>query len=166
MNLTTILFAAAIVYAGQKNNPAFLAQVFTQRTDIMSEKIQKSDNEWKNILTPIQYNILRGKGTETPFTGQYNNHSEKGIYLCAACGNPLFSSDEKFSSHCGWPSFSAPANTKNVAESPDTSHNMTRTEITCSKCGGHLGHVFNDGPGPNGLRYCINSAALKFQKKE
>jgi peptide-methionine (R)-S-oxide reductase len=131
-----------------------------------TQKVTKTDEEWRRLLTPEQYFILRQKGTEMPFTGQYDKTSDKGVYVCAACGQELFSSDTKFDSHCGWPSYFQPVGKDKVDESTDASHGMTRTEVTCSRCGGHLGHVFNDGPPPTGLRYCINSAALKLVKKE
>ena len=132
----------------------------------MKTKIKKSEEEWKKILTPEQYQVLREKGTELPFTGKYVNNKQKGVYKCAACGNELFASDTKFDSGCGWPSFYAPASKENVAEQEDNIHFMRRTEVLCSKCGGHLGHVFNDGPKPTGLRYCINSASLDFKGKK
>ena len=129
------------------------------------EKIQKTDEDWKKALTPEQYRVLREKGTERPFTGEYNENHDKGMYRCAGCGAELFSSDTKFDSGSGWPSFWAPAAQENVATAEDDSHFMRRTEILCAKCGGHLGHVFNDGPNPTGQRYCVNSASLKFEKK-
>ncbi len=131
----------------------------------MQPAIAKTDAEWKQELTPEQYRVLRQKGTERAFTGEFWNTHESGAYRCAGCGEKLFVSDAKFDSGCGWPSFSAPASTNVVAEAADRSHGMVRTEVLCSKCGGHLGHVFDDGPAPTGLRYCINSASLKFEKK-
>ena len=131
----------------------------------MKEKIKKTDEEWKKTLTPEQYNVLRQKGTEMPHTGKYDKHFKKGKYVCAACGNELFVSGAKFDSGCGWPSFYAPASKENVAEQEDNGHFMRRTEVLCNKCGGHLGHVFDDGPNPTGLRYCINSASLDFKEK-
>ncbi len=124
----------------------------------------KTDEEWKKTLTPEQYRILREKGTEMPHTGKYNLHFEDGVYYCAGCNAPLFSSDSKFESHCGWPSFDQAISDSTIVETIDKSHGMIRTEITCAKCGGHLGHVFNDGPTKTGLRYCVNSAALDFDK--
>jgi peptide-methionine (R)-S-oxide reductase len=129
------------------------------------EKIRKSDEEWRRSLTPEQYRVLREKGTERPFTGQYAETKTPGVYLCAACGLELFGAEAKFDSGCGWPSFFDPLNKEHVEEHEDRSHGMTRTEVTCSRCGGHLGHVFPDGPTPTGLRYCINSASLRFNKK-
>lgn len=129
------------------------------------EKIRKSDEEWRRSLTPEQYRILREKGTERPFTGQYAETKTPGVYLCAACGQELFSSETKFDAGCGWPSFYDPLQKQNVEEHEDRSHGMVRTEVTCARCGGHLGHVFPDGPRPTGLRYCINSASLRLDKK-
>ena len=131
----------------------------------MIHQITKTDEEWKKELSPMQYAVLRQKGTERAFTGEYWNTKDKGDYRCAGCGELLFVSDTKFDSGCGWPSFYAPANSKVVAEAEDDSHFMKRTEVLCAKCGGHLGHVFNDGPNPTGLRYCINSASIKFEGK-
>lgn len=129
-------------------------------------EIQKTEAEWKQQLTPEQYSVLREKGTERPFTGKFEDHWDKGMYVCAACGNELFSSDTKFDAGCGWPSFYEALDKTKVKETIDKSHGMTRIEITCAKCGSHLGHVFNDGPNPTGLRYCINSVSLDFKKKD
>ncbi len=129
----------------------------------MAEQITKSDDEWRAELTPEQYEVLRRKGTERPFTGKYVYNHDTGMYRCAACGADLFSSDTKFDSGTGWPSFTEPAIAENVTTEDDYSHGMHRIEVNCARCGGHLGHVFPDGPGPNGLRYCINSCSLEFE---
>ena len=128
----------------------------------MSDKVIKTDEEWRQILTPEQYKVLREKGTELAFTGKYYNHKGKGVYVCAACGNELFSSEAKFNSGTGWPSFWEPISEQHVEIGTDYGFFMTRNEVVCSKCGGHLGHVFRDGPQPTGLRYCINSVSLNF----
>ena len=131
----------------------------------MAEKIHKSEEEWRKQLTPEQYHVLREKGTERAFTGEYAFAQTPGKYLCAGCGQELFTSDAKFDSHCGWPSYYQPATTGAVEEHEDLSFGMRRVEVTCSRCGGHLGHVFPDGPRPTGLRYCINSASIKLDPK-
>ncbi len=131
----------------------------------MPEKMLKSEGEWKKRLSPEQFRVLREKGTEPPFTGKLLHNKDGGMYTCAACGAELFSSDAKFDSGTGWPSFDSPANTKNVELKEDISHGMRRIEVVCKRCGGHLGHVFEDGPTKTGQRFCINSCSLEFKKK-
>lgn len=128
-------------------------------------KITKTDDEWRAELTPEQYRVLRQHGTERAFTGEYNDLKANGMFRCAGCGEPLFHSDDKFDSGSGWPSFTRPATDQGVESQTDTSHGMVRTEVHCGQCGGHLGHVFPDGPAPTGQRYCINSVSLSFDPK-
>ena len=131
------------------------------------DKPELSDAEWREKLSPEQYHVLREAGTERAFTGKYDKHYDEGEYYCAGCGQKLFESEDKYNSGCGWPAFTAPAEGEAVDEHSDTSHGMIRTEVTCSNCGGHLGHVFPDGPRDRGgMRYCINSAALDFEPED
>ncbi|MFN2423359.1 MAG: peptide-methionine (R)-S-oxide reductase MsrB [Cryomorphaceae bacterium] len=127
---------------------------------------KKSEDEWKRELSAEEYRVLREKGTERAFTGEYNMHFDNGVYKCRACGNHLFTSDSKFDSGCGWPSFDGQVSPKAVVTFRDTSHGMIRTEICCGNCGSHLGHVFDDGPTESGLRYCVNSVSLKFDESQ
>jgi len=129
-------------------------------------KLKYSEEEWKRILTPKQHHVLRQKGTELAFSGEYVNNKKKGRYVCAGCGNLLFSSGDKYESKSGWPSFTKPAEEEKIETQIDDTHYLKRTEVICSRCGGHLGHVFEDGPAPTGKRYCINSAALKFKEEK
>jgi len=132
----------------------------------MSEKIIRTDDEWRELLTEKQFEVLRGKGTETPHSGKYYHFSEKGVFVCAACGNELFSSETKYESGTGWPSFWAAVSRDSVETERDDSLGRERTEVHCARCGGHLGHVFTDGPEPTGMRYCINSVSLDFKGEE
>jgi len=131
-----------------------------------NKKVKKSEDEWKKILRPEEFLVLRKKGTEPPFTGKYVHQTAEGTYVCAGCGNLLFSSDTKFDSGSGWPSFFTPVTADAVVLKPDRALGMKRTEVLCGRCGGHLGHVFDDGPAPTGQRYCMNSVSLRFLKKE
>ncbi|MFL6262402.1 MAG: peptide-methionine (R)-S-oxide reductase MsrB [Thermoanaerobaculia bacterium] len=161
MKLTVTLTALALVLAGIAL-AAGPAAAPPKGSHAVIEKIVKTDDEWKKILTPEQYNVLRHEGTERAFTSPLNNVHEKGVFVCAACGLTLYSSDQKFDSGTGWPSFWAPIDPSHITTKTDRSFFQVRTEVLCARCGGHLGHVFPDGPPPTGLRYCMNGVAMKF----
>lgn len=146
-----------------ENKGSFKSTVSAMKND--SLPVSKTEEEWKQFLTPEQYEVLREKGTERPFTGKYYLNKEKGVYVCAGCGNELFTSAMKFDSHCGWPSFDREIEGGKIITKLDTTHGMIRTEIMCAKCGGHLGHLFDDGPTQTGMRYCVNSVSLDFKKQ-
>jgi methionine-R-sulfoxide reductase len=160
MNKTVLLFACFALYAC--NNFGQSAETKTEKTMKKVPTVVKTEDEWKKQLTEEQFYILRQKGTERPFTGKYYKTNDKGVYSCAACGNELFTSDMKFDSECGWPSFDREILGDKIITQVDTSHGMLRTEIMCAKCGGHLGHLFDDGPTDTGKRYCVNSVSLNF----
>ncbi len=150
----------------QNNNQLMNEESKKTQTSEPIRDLTTSEREWKEILTPEEYYVLREKGTERPFTGEYNMHFEQGVYRCRACGEELFDSGSKFDSHCGWPSFDEGIAKGKIKEQIDRSHGMVRTEILCANCGSHLGHVFNDGPTDTGLRYCVNSLSIDFTPEE
>jgi len=160
-NVCLLFFTGlSLVACGQNKSEQQKTNKTTENME--SFEVRKSDEDWRKQLSPVQYNILREKGTERPYTGEYDKFYEEGTYYCAACNTELFTSKTKYNSGCGWPAFYEPSVNKNIVEKTDSSHGMSRTEVLCAKCGGHLGHVFTDGPEPTGLRYCINSGSLKF----
>lgn len=171
VGLLILLVAAIAALSGRWNYEPSAADAANKikiysaekRTYVMSDEVVKTKEEWKKILTPEQFRILREKGTERAFSGKYANSHDHGIYRCAGCGLDLFRSEDKFESGTGWPSFTAPIAKENIKTAVDKSFFSTRTEVLCRRCGGHLGHVFDDGPKPTGLRYCMNSAALQFE---
>lgn len=158
-----LLFVLALLYACTGNSQNKSTEKKTEAMD-NKEVINRSEEEWKKILTPEQYHVLREKGTDRPFTGKFYLHKEKGVYVCAGCGTELFTSDMKFDSDCGWPSFDKEIAGGKVKQVKDTSFGMIRTEILCAKCGSHLGHIFDDGPTITGMRYCVNSTSIGFKK--
>jgi methionine-R-sulfoxide reductase len=162
-----ILFLFLLTACGHATmeQPPLMFRYETLMDTVMTDKVVKTDAEWRSLLTAEEYKILRGKGTEFPFRGKYNKTTTEGIYTCAGCGNPLFHSDTKYDSGSGWPSFWQPIREESIKEVPDNSYFMNRIEVVCARCEGHLGHVFDDGPRPTGLRYCLNSPALKLVEK-
>jgi peptide-methionine (R)-S-oxide reductase len=164
--MTKIKLLALVIMGSFVGCTAQNENIDSNNQTTMTFKIQKSEDEWRKSLTPEQYYIIRQKGTERPHTGEFNMFFEDGIYHCAACNAPLFASDSKFDAHCGWPSFDKAISDSAIVEQADYSHGMARTEIMCGSCGGHLGHVFDDGPTETGLRYCVNSISIGFEGTE
>jgi methionine-R-sulfoxide reductase len=163
-----ILLAVALMLtscAQKSESPKPIKEKTVMENNSDTTKVVKTEEEWRSFLTPEQYHVLREKGTEAPFTGKLLLNKEKGVYTCAACGNELFTSDMKFDSHCGWPSFDKEIAGGKIKTHIDTSYGMVRTEIMCAKCGGHLGHLFDDGPTETGARYCVNSLSIDFKRQ-
>ncbi len=163
--LLIFFILTAMIASCQSQNEKKDTAIYPVTQTMQNDTLMKTDEEWKKILSPERYRILREKGTERPYSGEYYLHNEKGVYCCAACKEELFYSDAKFDAGCGWPSFFQPVDSTKITYTEDRSHGMIRAEITCTKCGGHLGHVFDDGPMPTGLRYCVNSLSLEFKKQ-
>lgn len=161
---SVMLLSGGILTGCSQSNPQTTTKPLVNMND--TTRVTKSEEEWRKTLTEEEFSVLRNHGTERAFTGEFHDHHEKGMYTCAGCGADLFTSDTKFNSGTGWPSYYQPANSECVEETVDKSYGMIRTEVHCARCGGHLGHKFDDGPNPTGLRYCINSISLDFRKEE